>query len=145
MLRVLSGILVSILIVKQSWGVLADGFHQLTDGGVSARTRQSLVDALESLLAAPGSSAREPSASRSEEHMENLFNIHDLRAKRVGGAMFVDLVADVPRTLSVGATSAIEAQIVSALKGARREVREVRVRFHPVDREEVGSEGVHGH
>ena len=136
-LMVLSGILVSVLIVKQSWGVLADGFHQLTDGGVSPRTRQSLIDALAPLLPEPGAPPLGPSAAQVEAHTENLLGIRELRAMRVGGAMFVDLVADVPRTLSVGATSALEAQIVSALKGARREVKEVRVRFHPADQEEV--------
>lgn len=139
------GILVSVLIVRQSWGVLAGGFHQLTDGGVSMRTRQSLVDALAPLLPVPYSAPLAPSVAQLEAHTMNLLGIRDVRAMRVGGTMMVDLIADVPRTLSVEETSALEAQIFGTLKAAKREIKEVRVRFHPLDREVVRDEGVHEH
>lgn len=132
-----AGILVSVLIVRQSWGILADGFHQLTDGGVSVRTRQSLIDALAPLVSAPVV----PSVAQLEVHAENLLGIRDVRAMRVGGSMIVDLVADMPRTLSVEEASVLEAQISTTLKAARKEIKEVRVRFNPVDRDV----GVHEH
>ncbi|KAI0720890.1 cation efflux family-domain-containing protein [Fomitopsis betulina] len=133
----IGGILVSVLIVRQSWGILADGFHQLTDGGVSVRTRQSLIDALAPLVSAPVV----PSVAQLEVHAENLLGIRDVRAMRVGGSMIVDLVADMPRTLSVEEASVLEAQISTTLKAARKEIKEVRVRFNPVDRDV----GVHEH
>ncbi|KAH9910632.1 cation efflux family-domain-containing protein [Fomitopsis serialis] len=138
----IGGILVSILIVRQSWGILAGGFHQLTDGGVSAGTRHSLVESLTPILPSTASSLT-PSATQIQTHTEDLLGIRDVRAMRAGGLMFVDLVAEVPRTLSVEETSRLEAQIMRSLKGARREVTEVRVRFHPVDQEEIVSR--HGH
>lgn len=46
--------------------------------------------------------------------------------------MVVDLIADVPHTLSVERASAIEKRIAETLRKARREVSEVRVKFHPV-------------
>ncbi|KZT68255.1 hypothetical protein DAEQUDRAFT_728063 [Daedalea quercina L-15889] len=135
----IGGILVSILIVQQSWGVLSGGFHQLTDGGVSAGTREALVESLSPILPDPALSSLTPSVTQLQAHTENLLGIRDLRAMRVGGLMFVDLIADVPRTVSVGETSALEAEIVRTLKEARKEVKEVRVRFHPVDQEAVAS------
>lgn len=54
---------------------------------------------------------------------------------RAGALMFVDVVAEVPRTLSVEDASHIEHDILMALKKARKEVSEVRVKFRPVDLE----------
>jgi divalent metal cation (Fe/Co/Zn/Cd) transporter len=47
--------------------------------------------------------------------------------------MYVDLTADVPSNMSVTATSRLEVKISQTLKEARREISEVRVKFHPVD------------
>ncbi|PCH43471.1 hypothetical protein WOLCODRAFT_138360 [Wolfiporia cocos MD-104 SS10] len=131
----IGGIIVSILIIKQSWGVLVSALYQLMDGSVSPRTRQALQRALEPLL--PPSSGGGPSDTQIELCSENLLAVRDLRAMRAGAMMFVDVIAEVPRTLSVGETSALEGAIARALKGAKKEVSEVRVKFYPVDEEVV--------
>ena len=59
--------------------------------------------------------------------------IKELRAKRAGSLMNVDLTVDVPCTTTVQATSELEAKIAHLLRDARREVSDVRVRFHPVE------------
>ena len=46
--------------------------------------------------------------------------------------MVVDLIADVPHSLTVEKTSVIERRIAETLKKARKEVSEVRVKFNPV-------------
>jgi hypothetical protein len=47
--------------------------------------------------------------------------------------MFVDLTADVRGTLCVSEASELEEKITLALKTARREIAEVKVRFHAVE------------
>ncbi|KAF9813691.1 hypothetical protein IEO21_05407 [Rhodonia placenta] len=136
----IGGIIVAILIIKQGWGILAGALHQLTDGSVSPRTRAILAKALDPLLPSSDSVAarsRTPSRAQVENHTENLRAIRDLRAMRAGALMFVDLTAEVPRTLSVEEASDLEGKISRALKGARKEVAEVRVKFRPVDEEIV--------
>lgn len=143
-----AGIIVSILIIKQGWGVLVGAMHQLTDGGVSAKTRTALSESLQPLLPIPHNSvnmqftSRSPSDTQIEYHTENLLAIRELRAMRTGALMFVDLIADVPRALDVEGTSALEAQITRTLKAARKEIAEVRVKFRPVDEEVLPR---HGH
>lgn len=104
-------------------------FKQLTDAGVSSQTKTSLLRALDPLLAHSASTTlpREPPRA------EQLLGIEDLRATRAGSLMFVDLTAKVPSTLSVADTSALEHTIGRALKEAKKEVSEVRVRFEPVN------------
>jgi divalent metal cation (Fe/Co/Zn/Cd) transporter len=52
---------------------------------------------------------------------------------RTGAFMFVDLIANVPLTMSVHDASLLEERIVATLKEARREISEVRVKFNAVD------------
>ena len=49
-----------------------------------------------------------------------------------GASMFVDLVADVPKTYTVEQTTVLEEEIVRLLKKERKEVSEVRVKFRPI-------------
>ena len=55
---------------------------------------------------------------------------------RTGAHMFVDVVAHVPAGLSVVQAVEVEARIKGALVEARRDVKEVRVRFKPVEGKE---------
>ncbi|KZT04587.1 uncharacterized protein LAESUDRAFT_727753 [Laetiporus sulphureus 93-53] len=153
----IGGIMVSILIIRQTRGVLMNALHQLTDGSVSSQTRTILMDALTPLLpsqpTANISTSPAPTSLQTQvaNRSESLLGIRDLRAMRSGARMFVDLTADVPRTLNVEETSELERTITDALKKARREVTEVRVKFHPVDADEIvrhhgrenGDEGRH--
>ena len=66
------------------------------------------------------------------EHSPALLAVSDVRAMRTGANMVVDLTAHVPRTLSVADAEAVERAIREALVRARRDVKEVRVRFRGV-------------
>ncbi|KAI0915789.1 hypothetical protein AcW1_003709 [Taiwanofungus camphoratus] len=133
----IGGLLVSVLILQQGWGVTVGALGQLTDASVSPGTKTALWQALEPLLPHPASSSTPQSVqtytpSQIENRTENLLAIRDLRAMRAGALMFVDLIADVPRTLSVEEASSLEETISRTLRAARREISEVRVKFHPV-------------
>ncbi|KAH9944706.1 cation efflux family-domain-containing protein [Amylocystis lapponica] len=122
----IGGLLVCVLIFRQGWSILVTALHQLTDGSVSPKTRTVLLEALEPLLP-------EVAASAAAGPAERLLAVQDLRAMRAGALMFVDLVAHVPRTLSIEEASSLEDRITRTLKAARKEISEVRVRFRPVD------------
>ena len=104
-------------------------FKQLTDAGVSAKTKGSLARALVPLL--PDATRTLPREAPRAEQV--LLAVEDLRATRAGSLMFVDLTAKVPQSLSVSDTSALEDRISRTLKAAKKEVSEVRVRFEPVE------------
>ncbi|KAI0081310.1 hypothetical protein K474DRAFT_1656815, partial [Panus rudis PR-1116 ss-1] len=130
----IGGLFVSFLIIQQGWGLTISAFKQLTDAGVSPRTQGILMKALAPLLpSSPHPDA--PSPSQIELHTENLLAIRDLRAKRAGASMFVDLVAEVPSTLTVEESTRIEEEIVKALKKQMKEIVEVKVKFVPVPRD----------
>ncbi|KIP08469.1 hypothetical protein PHLGIDRAFT_18915 [Phlebiopsis gigantea 11061_1 CR5-6] len=127
----LGGLLVSVLIMQQGWGITMSSFKQLTDAGVSAKTKSSLLLALQPLL--PSASRTLPQGAAAPRAEQLLLGVEDLRATRAGSLMFVDLTAKVPQSLSVSDTSALENRISRTLKEAKKEVSEVRVRFEPVE------------
>ena len=106
-------------------------FKQLTDAGVSAETKSSLLLALQPLL--PSASRTLPQEAAAPRAEQLLLAVEDLRATRAGSLMFVDLTAKVPQSLNVSDTSALEDRISRTLKAAKKEVSEVRVRFEPVE------------
>ena len=122
-----TGLIVSVVILQQGFGLLTGAFGDLTDIGISPVTRQKLIRELEPLIVS------QPSVPILSMTSPPLLGIRDLRGKRSGSLMFVDLTADVPSLLSVRETSDLEAKITSTLKKARKEIAEVRVRFHPVE------------
>ncbi|THH32293.1 hypothetical protein EUX98_g1898 [Antrodiella citrinella] len=128
----IGGLLVSVLIFQQGWSILVSALRQLTDAGVSPRTKSSLLRALHPLLPSE-TSPHIATSSQVELQTENLRGIRDLRAMRAGALIVIDLVVDVPRSLSVESASAIEQIIAETLRKARKEVSEVRVKFNPVD------------
>jgi divalent metal cation (Fe/Co/Zn/Cd) transporter len=115
-----AGFLISVVILQQGLGLWIGSIGELTDAGVSSRTRKAMSDALQPLLA--------PSVTS-----PSLLAVTNLRARRAGSLAFVELTADVPSTLTVSETASLEHKIEHALKEARREVAEVRVQFRPVD------------
>ncbi|KAI6121538.1 hypothetical protein F5141DRAFT_1090979 [Pisolithus sp. B1] len=121
--------IVSAVILQQGYTLLKDAFAELTDAGVSRSTRDKLLHALDPLLS---------KSVQSSHGASYILAIRDLRAKRVGSLIFVDVTADVPSTLTVLDTCRLEEQITRRLSEARREVSDVRVRFCPVDAE-IGS------
>lgn len=119
----------SILIFQQGWSILVGAFRQLTDASVSPSTKKALVQALQPLL--PSASPSSPSSHPIHPHP--LRAVRDIRAMRAGALMFVDVVAEVPRDLSIENATLVEHDIVRVLKAARKEIAEVRVKFHPID------------
>ena len=111
-------------------------FKQLTDAGVSQKTKSSLVRALAPLLPNAARTLPYEGPGEAPRAEEVLLAVEDLRATRAGSLMFVDLTAKVARSASVQETSALEDRISRALKDAKKEVSEVRVRFVPVSTEE---------
>lgn len=121
--------------------------RQLTDAGVSPATKSTLFDVLQPLIHShsssssptPSSSTSPPPSNGSAPHVHSpsdaLLAITDLRAMRTGANMFVDLTAHVPSRLNVEDTAALEQQIRETLVRARKDVKEVRVRFRPVREE----------
>lgn len=120
------GMVVAIVILQQGYALLKGAFAELTDAGVSNRTRESLWRALDPLL--PEQVGSSPGKTTTQ-----LIAIRQLRAKRAGSLIFVDLTVDVPNASTVGDMSEVEQQITNKLKEARGEVSEVRIRFCPVD------------
>ncbi len=113
------GLLVSIVILRQGVGFLVGSWADLTDASVSSKTRQSLQRTLDRVV--------DPSATAP------VLAIRNLRARHAGSLIYVDLVADVPSTLTVTETASVEDKICHTLMTARKEVAEVRVKFHPVN------------
>ncbi|TFK54275.1 cation efflux protein [Heliocybe sulcata] len=135
----LGGLLISVVILRQGVSLLRGAFGDLTDAGVPWRSRKAINDALQPLL------STYPIDPQSQKQVERqmLFAIRSLRARRAGALVFVDLVADVPKSMSVAESADLEERIASTLKEARREVTEVRVRFNPIDETDI--EARHGH
>lgn len=111
-----SGLLVSIVILRQGLSLLSGAFGEITDRGVSPKTQRALTEVLDPLI-----------------ESQALLGVRNLRAMRSGALMFVDLTADVPPQLSIHDATALDERITGVLKAARREISEVRVKFHVVE------------
>jgi len=122
----LSGLLVSIVILQQGFGLFSSALKDLSDEGVSPRTQLSLVKALEPLTR-PSTNGPSPNGSS----YPLTLSISSLRARRSGSLMFVDLTATVPGSVTVAETSVLEEKIQYTLKKARKEIKEVCVTFRP--------------
>ena len=125
------------LIFQQGWALLMTALRQLTDAGVSPTTKAVLLDALRPLVPPASSVDAAPTNGDSRAAAETLLAVSDLRAMRTGANMFVDLIAHVPAQLTVEEATTIERRIRDALVEARRDVKEVRVRFHATPRDSV--------
>ena len=123
------GLLVSIIILRQGFDLLKGAWGDLTDAGVSPRTRQSLIKILEPLVDKSIETHHETNFSDSSS--PSLLSIQHLRARRSGSLMFVDLTAEVSGSVTVTQASALEEKITQLLKRAKKEITEVRVTFKP--------------
>ena len=139
----------SLVILRQGIMLFAGAFGELTDRGVSPKTERILTRALNPLLpSSPPSteSITKDSHTNSPPHSSDsvvpspspLLGVHDIRAMRAGATMFVDVVADVPPTMTMRDAAVIEGDIAKKLKSVRREISEVRVKFNVVDKEANG-------
>ncbi|KAJ7096240.1 cation efflux protein [Mycena epipterygia] len=119
----IGGLLVSIVILRQGVSLLYGAWGDLTDAGVSLNTRQALKRILDPLLASSTLPSRLPS----------LLAVRHVRGRRAGSLIFVDLTAEVPKTMTVHDATILEEKISQTLKEARKEVTEVRVKFQTVE------------
>ncbi|KAG6903035.1 hypothetical protein C0995_007468 [Termitomyces sp. Mi166 len=115
----IGGLLVSFVILRQGLDLLLGAWGDLTDAGVSPKTRHSIERNLNPLIHSTSS----PSP---------LLGVSDLRARRSGSLLFVDLTATVSPKMTVHETSILDEKITRTLKEAHREISEVCVRFHPL-------------
>lgn len=129
----IGGVVVSFVILKQGLHLFGGAFTELTDAGISVNSQQKLLHVLSPLLSSPSSSSSSVKFGNGLHDTTELLAVRHLRAKRAGSMMYVDLTADVPSNMSVLATSKLEVKISQTLKEARKEISEVRVKFHPVD------------
>lgn len=156
------GLIVSVLIFRQGWVILMSAFTQLTDGSVSTNTKRSLLKSLDPILpsnsssytipdspsgshsnnlspsSSPTSSSFPESASHSDSfnYSQNILGIKNLRAMRAGALMFVDVEVEVPSRLSIGEAKEVEDEIERRLREKRKEIKEVRIKFYPIDNRE---------
>jgi divalent metal cation (Fe/Co/Zn/Cd) transporter len=124
---VFQGLLVSGVILQQGYSLLKVALRELMDAGVSEKTLVILHQALQPLISSGTSS---DSVTNSQP---DLLHITDLRAKRSGTNMLVDLTAHVPSNLPVSRASELEETIKATLAAKRSEINEVRVKFIPID------------
>ncbi|KAH7920069.1 cation efflux protein [Leucogyrophana mollusca] len=129
----IGGLLVSIVILQQGLSLFRGAFTELTDAGISTHSHAALQRVLDPLLSPLHASTPHSSSNGLQDTIPRLISIRDLRAKRAGSLISVDLTADVPSALTVLATSELEEKITRTLKNARKEISEVRVKFNPVD------------
>jgi divalent metal cation (Fe/Co/Zn/Cd) transporter len=109
------------LILKQSFGLLSGTWGDLTDAGVTLSTRKALKSDILPLHSSSASATSSP----------HLLDVTDIRARRAGSLIYVDLSAQVADTLTVADSAIVEDTIIQTLKKARKEVAEVRVKFVP--------------
>ncbi|KAF8844678.1 cation efflux protein [Paxillus ammoniavirescens] len=126
----IGGLFVSFIIFWQGLALLRGAFAELTDAGIPKTSRDKLLRALDPLLSHGIATKQFHFDDPSKQH---LLAIRELRAKRAGSLIIVDLTVDVPSTTTVLATLELESEITQLLKMARKEISEVRVKFHPTD------------
>ncbi|KAL1748828.1 cation efflux protein [Schizophyllum fasciatum] len=121
----LGGLLVSVVILKQGFDLLIGSWNDLIDRGVSSSTRTSLRKSLEPLVV---------SRATADPEIAALLDVKDIRARRAGSVMYVDLTAVVPGSTTISGAATLEYKISDTLRKAKKEITDVRVRFEPEER-----------
>jgi len=116
----LGGLLVSAVIMRQGGSIFAGAFKEMTDASAPAPTLRAIEKALDPLLLPEGSGTE-------------ILGVDRLRARRAGSQLFVDLSARVRPEMSAVALAVLEERVAAAVKAARKDVKEVAVRFVPVE------------
>ena len=111
--------MVSIVIFQQGLSIFKGAFYEMTDASVPEAVLRSLSSSLDK--------------PREDPHLKGSFrHVRDLRARRSGSQLFVDLHVGVPGTLTAFELTQLEEQIVASLKAERKDVKEVHVQFEVV-------------
>lgn len=109
----IGGLIVSVVILRQGISLAAGAVGDLTDASVPIRTQRSITQTLYRIKAdAPG-----------------LLSIRELRARRAGSLIFVDVVAEVDGKLTAQNLVQLDQTLTRAVREARPEVAELRIKF----------------
>ena len=91
----------------------------MTDASAPDTVLRSLSHSLDKLLEDP--------------HLKTSFlHVRNLRARRAGSQLFVNLTAGVPGDLTAIQLDQLETRIVAVLKAERKDVKEVHVRYEVI-------------
>ncbi|CAK5281738.1 unnamed protein product [Mycena citricolor] len=118
----IASMLVALVIMRQGAGLLYGAWGDLTDANIPLEKRETMRRTLDPLLASSASSVSIPS----------LLAVRHLHGRSAGSLVYVNLTAEVPRSISVFDASQLEDKIVATLKEGRREIADVRIKFNPV-------------
>jgi divalent metal cation (Fe/Co/Zn/Cd) transporter len=111
-----TGLLVSVVILQQGLQIFKGAFWEMTDASAPESVLRSLSRSLDKLLEDP--------------HLKTSFlHTHNLRARRAGSHLFVNLSVGVPGDLTAIQLEQLEKRIVTALKAERKDVKEVQIQY----------------
>lgn len=108
----------SAVIIRQGAQIFAGAFKEITDASASAPTLRTLERSLDPLIL---------------NSPNTILGVDSMRARRAGSKLFVDLSARVRPELSASALAVLEQSIAKAIREARKDVKEVAVKFVPVE------------
>ena len=111
-----TGLLVSVVILQQGLQIFKGAFWEMTDASAPESVLRSLSRPLDKLL-------EDPRLKTSFLHTRNL------RARRAGSHLFVNLSVGVPGDLTAIQLGQLEKRIVTALKAERKDVKEVQIQY----------------
>jgi divalent metal cation (Fe/Co/Zn/Cd) transporter len=107
------------VIFQQGLSIFKGAFWEMTDASVPEPVLRSLSRSLDKL--------------REDPHLKSSFlHVRDLRARRAGSQLFVNLHVGVPGILTALELNQLEKQIVATLKAERKDVKEVHVQFEVI-------------
>lgn len=64
---------------------------------------------------------------------DDLLGVRNVRGVKSGGQTVLDFTIDVPPTMTVVSSHAVEQRVRDAIMKARREIREVKIHVHAID------------
>jgi divalent metal cation (Fe/Co/Zn/Cd) transporter len=111
-----TGLLVSVVILQQGLQIFKGAFWEITDASAPESVLRSLSRSLDKLLEDP--------------HLKpSLLHTRNLRARRAGSHLLVNLSVGVPGDLTAIQLKQLEKRIVTALKAERKDVKEVQIQY----------------
>lgn len=111
-----TGLLVSVVILQQGLQIFKGAFWEMTDASAPESVLRTLSRSLDKLLEDP--------------HLKTSFlHTRNLRARRAGSHLFVNLSVGVPGDLTAIQMEQLERRIVTALKAERKDVEEVQIQY----------------
>lgn len=114
----LGGIAVSFFILQQGLSLSKTAFLELLDAGIDASTQKTYETITGDLI-----------------NGHDLLGVRNVRGVKSGGQTVLDLTIDVPPSMTVVSSHAVEQRVRDVIIQARREVREVKIHVHALEGE----------